>query len=242
MGIYTLAYQLPEMLILSLFWIIAEVLFPAFSSIQDQRDKLVKSVLSTIRYLELVITPLALGLAVAADPIIRVVFGEQWLDAIPIMQVLAVYALIQSIGFNFGDVYKAIGKPEISIKITVPTMIFRLFALWVGAQFGLIYVAVAHLVSVIIEVIVRTIVATRVLKISISDILAQLTAFVAGGFMVIVSLGVLYLTRDMVPLARLVIIIACGGISYLGAVWFLEREAILRFAGMVGIELPAKAE
>jgi len=242
MGIYTLAYQLPEMLILSLFWIIAEVLFPAFSSIQDQRDKLVQSVLSTIRYLELLITPLALGLVVAADPIIRVVFGEQWLDAIPIMQVLAVYALVQSIGFNFGDVYKAIGRPEISIKITVPTMIFRLFALWIGAHFGLIYVAVAHLISVIVEVIVRVTVAIRVLNISLGDIVSQFTAFLAGGIMVLVSCGVLWLTRDMIPLARLVIIIACGGVSYLGAVWFLERDSILRFAGMLGIKLPVAAE
>jgi PST family polysaccharide transporter len=242
MGIYTLAYQLPEMLILSLFWVIADVLFPAFSSIQDQRDKLVEGVLSTIRYLELVITPLALGLAVAADPIIRVVFGEQWLDAIPIMQILAIYALVQSIGFNFGDVYKAIGQPEISIKITIPTMCFRLFALWTGAQFGLIYVAVAHLVAVCVEVVVRTIVATRVLKITVGDIASQLTAFIAGAIMVAVCVGVLYLTADLVPLVRLVVIIACGGITYLGAVWFLERDAILRFAGMVGVKLPVKAE
>jgi PST family polysaccharide transporter len=242
MGIYTLAFQLPEMLILSLFWVIADVLFPAFASIQDQREKLVQGVLSTIRYLELVITPLALGLCVAADPIIRVVFGEQWLDAIPIMQILAIYALVQSIGFNFGDVYKAIGKPEISIKITVPVMIFRLFALWVGAQFGLIYVAVAHLVSVIIEVIVRIIVATRVLKITFGDIAAQFTAFIAGGIMVVISVGALYLTNEMAPLARLVIIIACGAASYLGTVWFLEREAILRFAGMLGVKLPVKAK
>jgi PST family polysaccharide transporter len=241
MGIYTLAFQLPEMLILSLFWVIAEVLFPAFSSIQDQKDKLVKAVLSTIRYLELVITPLALGLVVAADPIIRVVFGEQWLDAIPIMQILAVYSLVHSIGFNFGDVYKAIGRPEISIKITIPTMLFRLFALWVGAQFGLIYVAWAHLVAVSLEVTVRIIVANRVLKVSVKDIAAQLNAFAAGAIMVVVCLGISYLTDNMVPLARLVIIIASGGITYLGAVWFMERDAIVRFAEMAGVKLPVKA-
>jgi hypothetical protein len=121
-------------------------------------------------------------------------------------------------------------------------MIFRLFALWIGAHFGLIYVAVAHLISVIVEVIVRVTVAIRVLNISLGDIVSQFTAFLAGGIMVLVSCGVLWLTRDMIPLARLVIIIACGGVSYLGAVWFLERDSILRFAGMLGIKLPVAAE
>lgn len=235
MGIYTLAYQLPEMLVITLFWVIGEVIFPAFSSIQNQPEKLKKSLLYTIRYIELVVTPLCLGLIVTADPLIRVIFGEKWLGVIPIMQILSLYALVLSIGFNMGDVYKAIGRPDILIKITLSTMVFRIFALWYGAQFGLIYVAVGHLAAAFIEVIIRLTVATRILHITFKEIISQLTAFIGGGILLLVTVPLLYFTQETQPILRLVVLAAAGAISYAGSMWIIEREALIKVLSMAGI-------
>lgn len=191
LGIYTLAYKLPELLIITTLNVLGGVFFPAFSTIQDDPKVLRKSFLSTTRYVQLLVTPLCLGLIVGADPIIRVAFGEQWLDAIPLMQILCLHTLVLSIGYHVGDVYKAIGRPDILIKLAIPIFIIRVFAIWFGAKQGLLGVAYGHLLATSIELIMRTIITVRVLKVTLIDIFKQLTAFIAGAALLACTIPVL---------------------------------------------------
>jgi len=240
MGIYTLAYQIPEMLVLSLLWVISDVIFPAFSSIQSQAKDLKKSILITMRYMGLIITPICLGMIVAADPMVRVVFGEKWLDVIPIMRILALYALVYSIGFNIGDVYKAIGRPAIIIKITLPTMIFRILALWLGGQMGgLIGIAYGHLLAALVEVIVRLVVATRILHITFKEIFTQFTSYVGGLALLAMALPLLSVTGDLFPLVRLVILVLFGAAAYIGTMYLIERHS---FADLIGLMRTKKVQ
>lgn len=227
MGIYTLAYQIPEMLVISLLWVISDVIFPAFSSIQDQADNLKKSILQTMRYMGLIIAPICLGLIVAAEPIIRVVFGDQWLESVPIMQVLAAYALVLSIGFNIGDVYKAIGRPDISIKITIPAMFFRIAVLIIGAKLGgLIGIACGHLLAAVVEVTIRLTVATRILDLTFGDFARQLTGLAGASVMLLAALPVLWLTGGWQPLPRLILVIMIGAACYLAVIWRVEHTLL----------------
>jgi len=243
LGIYTLAYRLPDLLILNTLSVLAAVFFPAFSSIQNQQDVLRKSFLSTTRYVQLLVTPLCLGIFVAADPIIRLIFGEQWLQSISIMQVLSLYTLALSVGFHVGDIYKAVGRPDILLKIAIPIFIIRLTALWIGSQYSLIGIATGHLVAALIEVVIRAVVTINVIKVSLREILNQLTAFIGGIVLLIFAVPVLYLTQDLAPWLRLIFVVISGAVGYLGTIWFIDRVAILKGIGMLGVlaKTPAKA-
>jgi len=242
LGIYTLAYRLPDLLIINTLGVLAAVFFPAFASVQNQRDVLRKSFLSSMRYVQLLVTPLCLGMFVAADPIIRVFFGEQWLQSIAIMQVLSMYTLVLSIGFHVGDIYKAMGRPDILLKLAIPILIIRLTALWIGSQYSLIGIAIGHLVAAMIEVIFRAIVTIRVLKVSLREMLNQLTALISGITLLACSVPVLYLTQDALPLVRLIFVAVAGAAGYIGSAWFLEREAIRKVIGVLGIQSKFTAE
>jgi O-antigen/teichoic acid export membrane protein len=235
LGIYTLAYRLPEMLVITTLNVLASVIFPAFASVQSQTDELRKSFLLAVRYIQLLITPLCLGLIVVADPVIRVAFGEQWLAAIPIMQILSLYALVLSVGYHVGDVYKAIGRPDILIKISIPIFVVRVIALWIGARHGLIGVALAHLAATTVELIVRIAVTTRVIKVSLVEIVKQLTAFIGGIFLLLTAAPVYVLTMDWEPLPRLIVISLAGAIGYIGAIWAVERDSLLNALHVIGL-------
>jgi PST family polysaccharide transporter len=172
---------------------------------------------------------------VAADPIIRLLFGEQWLQSIPIMQVLSLYTLALSVGFHVGDIYKAIGRPDILLKIAIPIFVVRLTALMIGSQYGLLGIAAGHLMAALIEVAVRAIVTIRVIKVRLSEILAQLTAFIGGIVLLIFAFPVLHLTQDFAPWLRLMLVVIAGAVGYLGTIWFTDRVAILKGIGMLGI-------
>ena len=235
LGIYTLAYRLPDLLIINTLGVLAAVFFPAFSSIQNQPDVLRRSFLAATRYVQLLVTPLCLGMFIAADPIIRVIFGDQWLQSIPIMQVLSLYALALSIGFHVGDVYKAIGRPDILLKLALPILVIRLTALWIGAQYSLIGIAIGHLVAAIIEVFLRAVVTINVIKVSLGEMLKQLTAFFGGMALLAFATPVLYLTQHTAPMLQLVCVIIAGAVGYIGVIWLLERDAIFRAIGALGL-------
>ena len=237
LGVYTLAYRLPETLVLSILWAMTAVLFPTFSSLQDHRDALKKSFLSVLKYVELIVTPLCLGMFIAADPIIRVVFGEQWVAAIPILRVLSLYVWVVSIGYHVGDIYKALGRPDILIKISTPMFFVRILLLWLGAKyFGLVGVAFGHLIAGLIASIIRYFVASNFLKITIWDVLKEFTAFLCGISLLVFATPALYFTQNNKPIVQLIVVVAAGAIGYLGAVWIIERNTIMSAIQMFGLK------
>ena len=174
LSIYTLAYRLPEMLLIGNLWVMGGVVFPAFSTIQDKPNELRRGFLASVRIVELIAVPICLGLLIAADPIVRVVFGEQWLEAIPVLRVLAIYAWVYSLGYHVGGFYKAIGRPDILLKLSILTLIIIIPALLIGARFGIIGVAIGHLIAILIRRIISLGLATRFVNVTILNIFGEL--------------------------------------------------------------------
>jgi PST family polysaccharide transporter len=236
LSIYTLAYRLPEMLLIGNLWVMGGVVFPAFSTVQDRPDELRRGFLASVRFVELIAVPICLGLLIAADPIVRAVFGDQWLEAIPVLRVLAVYAWVYSLGYHAGGFYKAIGRPDILLRLSILTLVIIIPALLIGAQFGIIGVALGHLVAVLIRRIVSLVLATRFIDVSLLEIFGQLrSSLLAALVMAPVTLAVAYLTMNLNPFLRLALIVPAGALSYLGVLWWLERENLLQLLRVVKV-------
>ena len=236
LSIYTLAYRLPEMLLIGNLWVMGGVVFPAFSTIQDKPNELRRGFLASVRIVELIAVPICLGLLIAADPIVRVVFGEQWLDAIPVLRVLAIYAWVYSLGYHVGGFYKAIGRPDILLKLSILTLIIIIPALLIGARFGIIGVAIGHLIAILIRRIVSLGLATRFVNVTILNIFGELkSSLIAALVMAPLTLAVSYLTASLNPFLQLIFIVLSGAISYLGVLWWIEKENLMRLLRMVRV-------
>ena len=236
LSIYTLAYRLPEMLLIGNLWVMGGVVFPAFSSIQDRPDDLRRGFLASVRVVELFAVPICLGLLIAADPIVRVVFGDQWLEAIPVLRVLAIYAWVYSLGYHVGGFYKAIGRPDILLRLSLLTLVIILPCLLLGARFGLIGVATGHLVAVLIRRIVSLALATRYVNVSLADIFGELRSSLLGAMVMgPIVFAVSYLSSDLNPFLQLIFIGLSGAISYLMVLWGIERENLTRLLRLVKI-------
>jgi PST family polysaccharide transporter len=236
LSIYTLAYRLPEMLLIGNLWVMGGVVFPALSTVQDRPNELRRGFLASVRVVELIAVPICLGLLIAADPIVRVVFGDQWLEVIPILRVLAVYAWVYSLGYHVGGFYKAIGRPDILLMLSIVTLIVIIPALLIGARFGVIGVAVGHLVAVLIRRIISLTVATHFVNVSIKEIFGELRSSVLAALvMVPATVAVSYLTAGWNPFLQLTLIVLTGAISYLSVLWWIERENLMQLLRMVKV-------
>jgi O-antigen/teichoic acid export membrane protein len=65
---------------------------------------------TTIEYVLLLYVPAAAGMFLVAEPTLRVVFGAEWVGAAPVLQVFAVYVVLQAVSFVTGDTLDFLGR------------------------------------------------------------------------------------------------------------------------------------
>ncbi len=242
LGVYTLAYRLPELLIHSVWRVLAGAIFPVFSRLQDDRAALRRGFLATIRYTQIIIVPLSLGLLITADTAVDMLFGHQWAAAAPVLQVMAIFSLVASIGVNAGDVYKAIGRPDILAKLSVIELVAFVPALVYGARFGIIGVAWAHAAVAAVDTLIRLLVARALIGVSLRDVARQLApSFAAGAWLSAAALPVLMLTASLNHLLSVAAATVAGALAYSAALWRIDNKAVRRLAGWLGIGRKAEA-
>lgn len=93
LGQYNRAYLLVSLPLERLMQGVQSVLFPAFSQIQGDRERLARVYRSALGVAAAVLVPTAAGMAVAAAPLVRVVLGDQWTLAGEILPYLAFSAV-----------------------------------------------------------------------------------------------------------------------------------------------------
>jgi PST family polysaccharide transporter len=231
LGIYTLAYRLPELLVLSLMTVANRVVFPAMSAMQESRDGLRRGFLATTHYVALATLPISVGLAIAADPIVRVTLGSDWVDAIPVLRILAIFVLVASLLNADGDVYKAVGRPGILLKLALMHVAMLVPALLVGVQYGLVGVASGHLIATTVTRVVRTIVISRFLGVPVTVIASQWRSAIVGCLVLAAMAGgAMYLTAGASPALSLLATVVAGALGYLAVLALLEGESIAALA------------
>lgn len=110
LGIYSLVKQLAMRPAQIINPIITKVTFPILAKFQNDTDALKGVYLKTINYISSVNFPIYMLIAVLAEPIVIIMFGEEWRKAAPVLQILAVYFMIRSIGNPIGSLVMATGK------------------------------------------------------------------------------------------------------------------------------------
>jgi PST family polysaccharide transporter len=165
LGYYTLAFRLPEALIINVFFVLSTVLFPLYTQVQKQPERLRQGYLKGVRVQSLYGMTAGVGLAVLAPIIVPLVFGGQWSESVIPLVFLSLYAAARSLGAGANDVYKAIGRPGISITFSIVRLAVLVPVLVVASQWGIIAVACAQMATALIFAIGMQTVAAKVLHI-----------------------------------------------------------------------------
>lgn len=228
LGLYTIAFRLPEIVIINLCNVIAQVLFPAYSILQEDRKQLQDGMLMAIRYVSLVTFPAGVGMALISRPFTEVVFGKDWVDAAPIMAALAFYGVFLSVSWNIGDIYKAVGRPDILWKTAAFEFALLGPVLYFLAHESAFAVSLGHAVVAFIVSTTRLIIGSWLIEVPMPKILRQFVpAAVGSAVMGLAVAGMLILTAEWPRALALLLLILTGAVTYGIAMWGLEREKIM---------------
>ena len=82
LGYYEIAYSLANLPATNISKVASRIMFPAYSSIQSNLQKLREVYLNVFILLSKITIPAAAGLAILAPEIITIVYGEKWVPAV----------------------------------------------------------------------------------------------------------------------------------------------------------------
>ena len=152
LGVYGLAYNVMLAPMSRLGWPIAEVLFPAFSKMQDESERMASAWVRVNRLVGSLTIPASLGLILVAPEFVTAVLGDRWNEAIPIIRLLGWVSLLQSLGTLNSAVLLARDRSGTLLRYAVVAFVASVIAFVVGLEWGIVGVAVGYaLVSTFIE-------------------------------------------------------------------------------------------
>ena len=142
LGLYSIAYRLPEVLLASIAYTLGVVAFPALARRRARDPSMLEdATLQLLRYLALYALPVAAGLAVLSTPIVDLLFSETWHEAAPLLVPIAVAAALYTAVFPLGDLLKAVGKQSTIVKVNVVLIPLMIGACVVSAPAGVLAVS-----------------------------------------------------------------------------------------------------
>lgn len=110
LGIYAIAKQLVMRPFQIINPILTKVAFPTMAKVQNNPEKLKNIYLKIIDLLGTINFPIYAFIILFAHEIVFVMFGEQWIEAVPIIQILALSVALITIGNPVGSLLLAKGK------------------------------------------------------------------------------------------------------------------------------------
>jgi lipopolysaccharide exporter len=227
LGTYGLALEVATLPTTELGAPINRAVFPAYAKMSHDRAAMQNGYLRVLGILALLTIPAALGIAAVAPVLVPVIFGAKWLAAVPLLQILAAYGLIQALQNNVGPLYYAMGKPRIAALMALAYNFLMIPGIVFGSlHWGSTGAAIALLVASIVIVPINVSLALWMLKLRVWHFAAEVwRPACAGAIMLGVVLAVRQQLRSVTdfpgPLATLIILVLAGGLTYLAAIALL---------------------
>jgi len=152
LGLYQMAYLLSHLPSSEISYVISQVIYPAYSKMQDDLPSLREGYLK-ILHITVFLTAAISALIFALAPDFTAIFlGDKWIAMVPAMQILVVAAFFATISETSGLIFFAVGKP----KVDTTLQLLRLFVLAIfiyplSLRWGIAGTSVAVLLSIAVS-------------------------------------------------------------------------------------------
>ncbi|UAL47053.1 MOP flippase family protein [Sutcliffiella horikoshii] len=224
LGIYSLAYQVVTIPVMKINPIITRVAFPVFSRSQSDNKLLIEGFLNVTKMLALVGLPLLLGLMAISDLFIEVFFGARWLDAAPILGILAIVGILRVLMNPNGSIILAKGKANIAFYWDFGVMLLYGITMYFATKYDIYIVAWTYVVTSFINFLIGRWLLKKLIDLEMKDYVRTLLKpiLITGIMAVIVYFfkTVLYQVEFINIYINIALSVSVGGIIYVLAIYF----------------------
>ena len=150
-GAYSLAGDVAAMVTNEISAPVQRAVFPGYAKLANDRAQLQRVFRKTTACLLLLVLPAGIGISLLAEPVVLILLGEKWIEAIPLVRVLGINGILAVLLSSTHYVNLAVGMARSSSlvlaahsAITIPLM------LWWVPEHGALGAVVSMLVASIV--------------------------------------------------------------------------------------------
>lgn len=155
-GVYTRASQFGSYLSSNVSGVLQRVSYPVLCTIQDDDNAVREAYRKFLRISAFIIFPLMTGLAGVASPLVLILLTDEWMQVIPLLQVLCLALMwypVHAINLNLLQVK---GRSDLFLRLEVIKKIIGVSLLFAALPFGVIAICWSQVASSLISLAINT--------------------------------------------------------------------------------------
>ncbi len=239
LGYYTRARKFQEIAVLQTQISFNKVLFPAFSSIQDDHQKFAKAAKKSFMLLGLFIFPLITILIVTSYPFVMFFLTEKWIKLVPYMQLLYLQGFITPFNVFNNNMINALGRSDISLKINIITKALFIIGIFVGIYFGIFGLIIAGLITSFISYLITGAICGKKIGFTLREQILAILPLLSVSLITFLA-GFLVLKLQINDLILLVLQALIVFFVYYGLARSLRLKSYIEFRKLFKDKLPEK--
>ena len=235
LGLYGRASSMQSMIWDSVYMSVSRVLSPSLAEYHRNGRSLRPRYLRSLEVMTGFFWPAFGGLAVLSGPLIQLLYGDQWVQAAPVLSILCVAQMI-GVGLTLTwDIFAIKNEVDRQSRLEVIRSVLAVLAFYVGATQGLLFAAASRIVDGLVSIVLYGPHLTRMTDTTLRDFLAiyrrSAVLTIAATAPAALMMHLQGWRRD-ISLAYLLACIAAGGLAWLVAT-FATRHVLAEEIGRV---------
>lgn len=201
--------------------ILNRVLFPVFSSIQHDTDRIRTALRSGIPTLTFFMVPVFALLIVTAKPFVLCILTEKWIDTVPLLSVLPVIGFTSVLSTINLTVYRSLGRSRLILVLSILKNGLGLSLMALALSYGLFYIAAALATASVANLIINFVATERLIGYRVTTQMRDVFPYVAFA---LVAAGIsLFATLSNFPAAWILAAqLTLFATAYLALNWFFQ--------------------
>jgi len=147
--------QYPSLIITNVNSSIDSVLLPVLSQEQDDTERVKAMTRRAVSVSSYVISPLMVGFAVCAEPIVVLLLTEKWLPAVPYIRMFCFSYAFWPIHTANLNAIKAVGRADIFLKLEIIKKVIDVCILIATVQYGPEMIAFGVCLAAVVDVLIN---------------------------------------------------------------------------------------
>jgi len=206
--------------------VLTRVALPMFSASAGDKLQLRRGMQLSVRGMMLLNAPMMLGMAAVAEPLVRTLFGAQWMSAVPILRVLCIAGVLMPLHVLNLNVLMAQGHSRLMFRLEVTKKLVGVTLICGGAVYGVMGIAWSQVIFSVLAFFINARYSRRFLNYGVARQSGDFLPVLGVAAVMAIMVYQLSVRWPISPLIELIALVSAGGVFFLAVVWLLGLGAL----------------
>ncbi len=226
LAFYNRGDQFPGLIINNVNTSIGKVVFPAMSQMNDNITRLKEVSRRALKTTSYVVLPFLTGLLVVAEPLVKILLSDKWLECVPFLRLSCIFFMCQPMQTTNWQIIKAVGRSDLCFKLEIVKKVIGISLLIISMNYGVMAIALSNTLFAVISMIINMIPNKKLIGYSMHEqVLDLMPPILISAFMgcCVWMVGMLKINT----FALLIIQVVIGVVIYLLCSWIFKVDSFL---------------